>query len=116
MQNAAVAGATPGADGQNDTYQSVVSSLAGLVEHVQASLRQIEQAMVREASLGDQETAAGVIVLDDVSPRYVRATAALRVCDANLGAALHSLLDSGTPSHGTSAYAESPSVFSMVRM
>jgi len=96
MQNAAVEGIAPGADGQNDAYQSVVSGLASLIEHVQAGLRQIEQAMVREASLGSQETTAGVIVLDDVSPRYARATAALRACDANLGAALYSLLDSGT--------------------
>lgn len=116
MQNAAVDGVAPGADAQNDTYQSVVSGLAGLIEHVQASLRQIEHAMVREASLGDQEAAAGVIVLDDVSPRYVRAIAALRVCDANLGAGLHSLLDSGTPTRGASPYAESPSAFSMARM
>jgi hypothetical protein len=29
MQNAAIAGAAPGADGQNDTHQSGVSSLAG---------------------------------------------------------------------------------------
>lgn len=101
MQSAAVEGVTPGTDGQNDTYQSVVSGLAGLIEHVQASLRQIEQVMVREAALGNQEPAAGIIVLDDVSPRYVRATAALRACDANLGAALHSLLDSRTPSRGT---------------
>ena len=44
--------------------------------------------------------------LDDVSPRYARAAAALKACDANLGIALHFLLDSPTSGRGTSAYAE----------
>jgi hypothetical protein len=64
--------------------------------------------MVRETSPGSQENAANVIVLDDVSPRYVKATAALKACDANLGIALHSLLDSRTPRRGTSGYGEVP--------
>jgi hypothetical protein len=34
-------------------------------------------------------------VLDDVSPRYMKAAAALQACDTNLGAALHALMDSG---------------------
>jgi len=33
------------------------------------------------------------VVLDDVTPRYARATAALNACNIGLGAALHSLLD-----------------------
>ena len=45
-------------------------------------------------TLGSQESSANVIVLDDVSPRYMKATAALQTCDVNLGAALHSLTDS----------------------
>ena len=46
-----------------------------------------------EQSLNSQESSANLIVLDDVSPRYMRAAAALQTCDANLGAALHSLMD-----------------------
>jgi hypothetical protein len=103
-----------GPDGQNDSYRSVVSDLVSLIEHVQASLRLIEKTMVRETSLGVQENAANVIVLDDVSPR--RAAAALKACDANLGAALHVLLDSRTPRRGSSAYAEVPPAPSMLRM
>jgi hypothetical protein len=53
----------------------------------------IESAIARE-TVGSQETTANVIVLDDVTPPYMRATAALRACDANLAMALHSLLDS----------------------
>jgi hypothetical protein len=33
-------------------------------------------------------------VLDDVSPRYMKAAAVLQACDVNLGIALRSLLDS----------------------
>ena len=78
---------------RNDAYHSVVSNLVALIDHVQASLMLIETAIARE-TVGSQETAANVIVLDDVTPPYVRATAALRACDANLAMALHSLLDS----------------------
>ncbi len=40
------------------------------------------------------ESSTNIIVLDDVSPRYMRAVAALQACDVNLGTALRSLLDS----------------------
>jgi hypothetical protein len=33
-------------------------------------------------------------VLDDVSPRYIEAAAALQACDVSLGSALRSLLNS----------------------
>jgi hypothetical protein len=116
MQNAAGDGTALGPDGQNDSYRSVVSDLVGLIEHVQASLRLIEQAMVRESSPVGQEHAANVVVLDNVSPRYVKTAAALKACDANLGIALHFLLDSRTPGRGTSAYAEVSPALSTLRM
>ncbi len=106
MQSSVGDGIALGPDGQNDSYRSVVSDLVGLIEHVQASLRLIEQTMIPQTSLDGQENAANVIVLDDVSPRYVKAAAALKACDANLGIALHVLLDSRPPRRGTSAYAE----------
>jgi len=74
-----------------------VSDLVSLTEHVQASPRLIEQAIAREASLGSQET--DVIVLDDIIPPFMKATAALNACDANLAIALHSLLDSKAPEY-----------------
>ena len=79
---------------RNDAYHSVVSDLVSLIDHVQASLTLIESAIAREISGGSPETSANVIVLDDVTPPYMKATAALRACDANLAIALHSLLDS----------------------
>lgn len=94
MQNAAADGVERAPHDRNDAYCAVVSDLVNLIEHVQASLRLIEQAIARETSLGSQESSTNVIVLNDVSPRYMKATAALQVCDSSLGAALHSLADS----------------------
>ena len=82
------------ADDQNATYRAVVSDLVSLIEHVQTSLRLIERTIARETSLGGPESSTNVIVLDDVSPRYMKAAAALQACDADLGIALRSLLDS----------------------
>jgi hypothetical protein len=103
MQNVAQA-----AHDRNDAYRAVVSDLVSLVEHVQYSLRLIEQTIARETlpetlQETSQETSPGsspesstnIIVLDDVSPRYMKAAAALQACDVNLGIALRSLRDSG---------------------
>jgi hypothetical protein len=97
MQNSAAGdiAAQPG-DGQ-EGYRSIVSDLVALIGHVQASLQLIETAIAREKTLGDQDASAGIIVLDDVTPRYAKASAALRACDAGLGAALDVLLDSEAP-------------------
>jgi hypothetical protein len=38
-------------------------------------------------------------MLDDITPPFVKATAALNACDANLVIALHSLLDSKAPEY-----------------
>ena len=77
----------------------MVSDLVSLVEHVQKSLRLIEQTIARETSPetspGGPESSTSVIVLDDVSPRYMKAAAALQACDVNLGIAQRSLLDPG---------------------
>jgi hypothetical protein len=94
MQNAAADGIEIGREDRNDARRAVVSDLVSPIAHVQTSLRLIELAITGEQSLSSQESSANLIVLDDVSPRYMRAAAALQTCDANLGAALHSLLDS----------------------
>ena len=79
---------------RHDVYRAVVSDLVSLVEHVQKSLRLIEQTIARETSPGSPESSANIIVLDDVSPRYMKAGAALHARDVNLGIALRSLLAS----------------------
>jgi hypothetical protein len=80
---------------QSDAYRAVVSDLVSLVEHVQKSLRLIEQTIAEETPLGGPESSTSVIVLDDVSPRYAKAAAAVQACDVNLDIALRSLLDAG---------------------
>jgi len=79
---------------RSDAHRAVVSDLVGLIEHVQTSLRLIERAIAAEIPFRGQESSADIIVLDDVSPRYMKAAAALQVCDAHLGVALHSVTDS----------------------
>jgi hypothetical protein len=100
MQNAASKTSTQ-SSGCNDRYSSIASDLASLIAHVQASMKLIEAAIAREALLGNQETSAGVVVLDDVTPRYVNANAALSTCQAGLGVALHFLMDDKPTRHAS---------------
>jgi hypothetical protein len=93
MQDAAGCGVAQAPHDENDTYRAVVSELVNLIEHVQNGLRLIEQTIAGEMSLGGPESSTNVIVLDDVSPRYVNAAAAVQACDVKLGIALRSLLD-----------------------
>jgi hypothetical protein len=98
MQNAAAGGYSALAEGQDDNHGSVVANLKSLIEQVQASIVLIETAIAREfaAEFCDgnrQETAADIFVLDDVTPPYERAHAALKTSDAGLCAALQFILD-----------------------
>jgi hypothetical protein len=92
MQNTADHGSVQ-SDNRNDCYSSIVSNLGSLVEQVRANMKLIESAIANGASLGNQEAAASIIVLDDVTPRYVRANAALNACNVSLGIALDLLRD-----------------------
>jgi hypothetical protein len=111
MQNA-TGGIAIEPEDRSDAYRSVVSDLISLIQHVRASLQLIESAVAREMSLGSQET--DVIVLDDVTPPYMKATAALNACDAHLVIALHSLLDSKAQEHGVGDLARNPPALSIV--
>ena len=95
MQNATADAVKLASHDQNDTHRAIVSDLVSLIEHVQSSLRLIDRTIAGEGSVGGQESSANVVVLDDVSPRYMKVTAALQLCDANLAAALHALSESG---------------------
>ena len=98
MRNAAGDGVAQAPHDPNAAHRAVVSDLVSLVEHVQNSLRLIEQTIARETSPettpGSPESSTNIIVLDDVSPRYMKAASALQACDVSLGIALRSLLDS----------------------
>ena len=95
MLNAGGDGVAQASHDPNDAHHAVVSDLVGLIEHVQSSLRRIEEMIARDTSAGSPESSTGVIVLDDVSPRYMKAAAAVQACEVNLGIALRSLLGSG---------------------
>jgi len=96
MQNAAGDGIEMQPDDLDDAYRLVVSDLVSLLGHVQASLKLIESAVAGETSGGHRDAAADIVVLDDLTPRYAKASAALKACDASLGITLPFLLDSGT--------------------
>ena len=62
-------------------------------------------AVASETAPGNQEATGNVFVLDDVTPRYLKANAALSACNASLGAALHYLQDARTARHGIGVFA-----------
>ncbi|WGR99738.1 hypothetical protein MTX26_02350 [Bradyrhizobium sp. ISRA443] len=99
MRNAAADNVAACSDEGNDPYNMIVADLVALIGHVQASLRLIESEIAREALLAEQDAASNIFVLDDVMPRYMVASTALKACDVGLGAALGRLLDSETPTH-----------------
>jgi hypothetical protein len=107
MQNAAGSDAAVQFDGRNDGFRSIVSDLESLIERVQASMKLLELAIAREAPSGNQEVATDIVVLDDVTPRYLKANTALNSCNAGLGIALHFLLDTKTSKHATNESAGS---------
>jgi hypothetical protein len=93
MQNAAAAGYPVLTEGQDDNYRSVVANLKSLIGHVQAGIALVETAIAREFSDGNQEAAADIFVLDDVTPPFEKAHAALKASDTGLGTALQFILD-----------------------
>ncbi len=96
MQGAEDRRASTLSNNRNDEHGSIVSDLVSLIEHVQASVKPIEQAIVLEAGSDIQQTADHPVVLDDVTPRYQNAKAALNTCSAGLGATLDLLRDTET--------------------
>ena len=92
MQNAADhASVQSGDPGDNTT--AILSNLGSLVEQVGAMMKLIDKAIASEALTGLADVAADIVVLDDVTPRYVRANAALGTCNAGLGVALNLVHD-----------------------
>jgi hypothetical protein len=91
MRNGTSGGTCARAGGRSDSDDAIVSDLQALMERVQASMRLIEQAIAREARPDDEEFAANLIVLDDVTPLYVTANAALNACRTSLRVAVQFL-------------------------
>lgn len=90
MQNAKAAHVAVPSEDRNDCFCLIVSDLVSLIDHVQASIKLIEAAKALDY-VGNQEF-ADIVVLDDVTPLYVQAGAALDACNKSLSAALQFLL------------------------
>ena len=103
MQNATGGGTSALPEDRNDFHGAIVSDIASLIAHVHASMDLIESAIPAEVPLGYQEIGNNVIVLDDLTPRYASARAALNSCQAHLGAALRLLQNTRAPQPETSA-------------
>lgn len=95
MQN--VTGTVPCLAAPNDdSRQLIAADLRSLIAQIETSMRLVETAMASEDS-GEEPGSMDVVVLDDVTPRYAKASAALGACKAGLGLALQFLSDSGRP-------------------
>ncbi|MCK1361162.1 hypothetical protein [Bradyrhizobium sp. 199] len=94
------AGTLPlGAMPETDRHQLIAADLRALITRIESSMRLIDAAMMETGSLetGDPAGSADIFVLDDVTPRYATASAALNACRAGLGHALQCLSESGSP-------------------
>ena len=90
---------------ETDSRQLIAAELRSLIARIEISMRLIDAAMTSEdlepeddsailsADLGSSE----IVVLDDVTPRFATASAALNACRAELGHALEKLSESGNP-------------------
>jgi hypothetical protein len=86
---------------ETDSRQLIAADLRSLIARIEISVRLIDAAMAREdvarqddgASVGSTD----IFVLDDVTPRYAAASAALNACRAGLGHVLLCLSDSDSP-------------------
>jgi hypothetical protein len=105
MLNAVGGGVSVPSEARNDGDQSIISDLMSLIVHVKQSMDLLETAIAREAASDGQDIASEVVVLDDVTPRYLTANAALALCSADLGVALHALLDNTASKHGADGFA-----------
>jgi hypothetical protein len=80
---------------EGESRQLVAADLRLLISQIEASMRRIATAMDQEHG-SDPEGSADVFVLDDVTPRYATASAALDACRAGLGHALECLSEANS--------------------
>ena len=79
-----------------ESRELIAADLRLLIAQIETSMRRIAAAMDQEHT-GDPEGSADVFILDDVTPRYATASAALTACRAGLDHALQYLSESGSP-------------------
>jgi hypothetical protein len=76
----------------NESCHSVVANLVTLIKHLNASRKVLEGAIGREIAHGGLDMHEEFVVLDDVTPCYLSANAALNACNAALAVTLRALL------------------------
>jgi hypothetical protein len=69
----------------------LVLELETLLARVHAVTQTIDAAIACELAAGRDEAPADIVVLDDLTPRYLKADSALKACNAHLGGALQFL-------------------------
>lgn len=88
---------------ETDSRQLIAAELRSLIARIEISVRLIDAAMTSKHVEPDDDSAilsaisgsTEIVVLDDVTPRYATASAALNSCRAELGHALQKLSESG---------------------
>ena len=86
---------------ETDSHQLIAADLRALITRIESSMRLIDAAMMQAGGLemglapSDPAGSTDIFVLDDVTPRYAGARAALNACRASLGHALQCLSESG---------------------
>jgi hypothetical protein len=84
-----------------DSRQLIAAELRSLIARIEISMRLIDAAMTSDDLEAEDDSAiAGsteIVVLDDITPRYATASAALNTCRAELGHALQQLSEPGSP-------------------
>ena len=78
-------------DVPHDGGDGLIKELQSLSERVRAVTRAINTAIALERISSNTDTAADVVVLDDVTPRYLKARGALQACTIHLDGALQFL-------------------------
>jgi hypothetical protein len=77
-----------------DSHQLIASELRFLIARIEISMRLIEAAMTEQEDEDDAPGSIDIVVLDDVTPGYTTANAALSACRAGLDLAVQCLSDS----------------------
>lgn len=89
MQNAA--SDDPRSTRRNESCRSVVANLVTLIEHLSVTRRVLELAIIRETAEASPDMDEDFVVLDDITPCYLSANAALNACNAAVAITLRAL-------------------------
>ncbi len=87
---------------ETDSGQLIAADLRALIARIEISLHPIDAAMAREDDRA-LVSSTDIFVLDDVTPGYATASAALNACRTGLGHVLQCFSKSGSAARSRSA-------------